>query len=53
MEPSLDRVVEQSERYADVVEFMKEIFDKCYDDLDIKSLLRFGFKKIISAQRSD
>ena len=48
------RVADQSERYADMVEFLKEIIDESPDDLtmDVKNLLSVGFKNLISAQRS-
>ena len=48
------RVADQSERYADMVEFLKEILDESPDDLtmDVKNLLSVGLKSLISAQRS-
>ena len=49
------RVAEKSDKYTDMVELLKEIIDECSDDLsiDIKSLLRFGLKSVILAQRTD
>ena len=49
------RVVEQSERYADIIEFLKKIIKRCSNTLsmDAKNLLSDGFKNLISARRSD
>lgn len=48
------RVADQSERYTDMVEFLKEIIDDSPEDLDtdVKNLLSVGFKNLISVQRS-
>ena len=49
------RVVEQSERYADMIEFLKKIIERCSNTLsmDVKNLLSDEFKNLISAQRFD
>jgi 14-3-3 protein epsilon len=48
------RVADQSERYPDMVEFLKEIIDESSGDLttDVRNLLSVGFKNLISGQRS-
>lgn len=48
------RVADQSERYEDMVEFLKQIIDESSEDvsMDVKNLLSVGFKNLISAQRS-
>ena len=48
------RVADQSERYADMVDFLKEIIDDSSEDvsMDVKNLLSVGFKNLISSQRS-
>ena len=48
------RVADQSERYPDMVEFLKEIIDQSSEDLstDVRNLLSVGFKNLISGQRS-
>ena len=48
------RVADQSERYEDMVQFLKEIVQDSKDDVsaDVRNLLSVGFKNLISAQRS-
>jgi len=48
------RVADQSERYEDMVEFLKEIVKDSTEDVttDVRNLLSVGFKNLISAQRS-
>ena len=48
------RVADQSERYEDIVEFLKEIVSESKEDVstDVRNLLSVGFKNLISAQRS-
>ena len=48
------RVADQSERYEDMVQFLKEIVADSSDDVstDVRNLLSVGFKNLISAQRS-
>ena len=48
------RVADQSERYEDMVEFLKEIVSESKEDVstDVRNLLSVGFKNLISAQRS-
>jgi hypothetical protein len=48
------RVADQSERYEDMVQFLKEILEESSEDVssDVRNLLSVGFKNLISAQRS-
>ena len=48
------RVADQSERYEDMVQFLKEIVKESSEDVstDVRNLLSVGFKNLISAQRS-
>ncbi|CAI2379205.1 unnamed protein product [Moneuplotes crassus] len=48
------RVADQSERYEDMVDFLKEIVVESSEDVtsDVRNLLSVGFKNLISAQRS-
>ena len=48
------RVADQSERYEDMVEFLKEIIQESSEDVsnDVRNLLSVGFKNLISSQRS-
>lgn len=48
------RVADQSERYEDMVDFLKQIIEDASEDvsMDVKNLLSVGFKNLISAQRS-
>lgn len=48
------RVADQSERYSDMVEFLKEIIEESPEDvhIDVKNLLSVGFKNLISIPRS-
>jgi hypothetical protein len=48
------RVADQSERYEDMVQFLKEILENSSEDVssDVRNLLSVGFKNLISAQRS-
>ncbi|CAI2378800.1 unnamed protein product [Moneuplotes crassus] len=48
------RVADQSERYEDMVDFLKEIVEGSDKDVspDVRNLLSVGFKNLISAQRS-
>ena len=48
------RVADQSERYEDMVGFLKDIIKESPEDVstDVRNLLSVGFKNLISAQRS-
>eukprot|EP00345_Euplotes_harpa_P013838 CAMPEP_0168336766 /NCGR_PEP_ID=MMETSP0213-20121227/11759_1 /TAXON_ID=151035 /ORGANISM="Euplotes harpa, Strain FSP1.4" /LENGTH=239 /DNA_ID=CAMNT_0008342065 /DNA_START=13 /DNA_END=732 /DNA_ORIENTATION=+ len=48
------RVADQSERYEDMVQFLKEIVKDSSEDIssDVRNLLSVGFKNLISSQRS-
>ena len=48
------RVADQSERYEDMVGFLKEIVQESSGDVssDVRNLLSVGFKNLISSQRS-
>mmetsp|Transcript_9297 Transcript_9297/g.8956 ORF Transcript_9297/g.8956 Transcript_9297/m.8956 type:complete len:240 (-) Transcript_9297:46-765(-) len=49
------RVADQSERYEDMVDFLKDIVKESGDEdvsNDVRNLLSVGFKNLISAQRS-
>ena len=48
------RVADQSERYEDMVQFLKEIVQESKGDIssDVRNLLSVGFKNLISSQRS-
>lgn len=48
------RVADQSERYEDMVQFLKEIIQESSEDVstDVRNLLSVGFKNLISSQRS-
>ena len=48
------RVADQSERYVDMVQFLKEIVQDSSEDVstDVRNLLSVGFKNLISSQRS-
>jgi len=48
------RVADQSERYEDMVDFLREIIEESSDDVstDVRNLLSVGFKNLISSQRS-
>lgn len=48
------RVADQSERYQDMVQFLKEIIQESSEDVstDVRNLLSVGFKNLISSQRS-
>ena len=48
------RVADQSERYEDMVQFLKEIIQDSSEDVstDVRNLLSVGFKNLISSQRS-
>ena len=48
------RVADQSERYEDMVQFLKEILEGSSEDVssDVRNLLSVGFKNLISGQRS-
>mmetsp|Transcript_32859 Transcript_32859/g.37630 ORF Transcript_32859/g.37630 Transcript_32859/m.37630 type:complete len:240 (-) Transcript_32859:60-779(-) len=48
------RVADQSERYEDMVDFLKDIIEDTSEDvsMDVKNLLSVGFKNLISSQRS-
>jgi hypothetical protein len=48
------RVADQSERYEDMVDFLKEIIQDSSEDVstDVRNLLSVGFKNLISSQRS-
>ena len=54
IEFNMVRVADQSERYSDMVGFLKEIVQESSGDVssDVRNLLSVGFKNPISSQRS-